>query len=119
MLHSCQERNERVRQRRVAVNSQVVKKYLAFYGAQKFTSVFIKACHCLLCWVRRINFTVPYLVSFRLILILSTKSRPARMASSVLLSGFQTKVLYAFLFSLILYFPYSAENSTNSKINYY
>jgi hypothetical protein len=29
---------------------------------------------------------------------------------------FRLKFLYAFLFSLILYFPYSAENITNSKI---
>jgi len=29
---------------------------------------------------------------------------------------FRLKFLYAFLFSLILYFPYSAENITNSDI---
>jgi len=62
------------------------------------------------------NLTAPHLVPFRLILILSTKSRSARMTSGVLRSGLQTKVLYAFLFSLILYFPYIAENITNSEM---
>jgi len=38
------------------------------------------------------------------------------MTSGVLLSGLQTKVLYAFLVSLILYVPYIAEKITNSEM---
>jgi hypothetical protein len=52
--------------------AQLVKKFPAFYGTRRFMTVFTRARHWSLSWVRWIQSTPSHLISLRLILILSS-----------------------------------------------
>ena len=64
---------------------QLVKKFPAFYGTQRFLS---------LSWVNPIQSTYPHPTSWRSILILSTHLRLG-LPKGLVPSGFPTKTLYA------------------------
>jgi hypothetical protein len=74
--------------------TQLVKKFIAFYGTQRFTTVFI-ARHWSLMWARCIQSTTFHPISLRSILILFSHLRLG-LPSSLYPSGFPTRTLYAF-----------------------
>ena len=75
---------------------QLVKKFPAFYGTRRFTSV----RHLSLSWASPIQSTYPHPTSWRSILILSTHLHLG-LPISLFPSGFPTKTLYAALSSPI------------------
>jgi hypothetical protein len=77
---------------------QVFKNFLMFYGTRNFITVFTRALHESLFWVRWIQTTPTHPISLRSILILSTQLRLG-LPSGLFPSGFPTNILYAFLFA--------------------
>jgi hypothetical protein len=82
--------------------TQLVKKSLAFHGNRKVIAVLRRARHWSLSWVRRLQSTPSHLISPRYILTLYFHPRLG-LQSSIFLSGFPTKILYAFLTSYACY----------------
>jgi hypothetical protein len=78
--------------------TQLVKKFLAFYGTRRLTTVFTTARHWSLFWSRWIYTTSSHLISLRFILILSSYLW-LRFPSCLLLSCFRSKIVYGFLIS--------------------
>jgi hypothetical protein len=69
---------------------------LYIYGTWRFTAVFTTARHRILSWARLIQSTSSRLISLNYNLILSSHLR-LYLPSSLLPSGFPTKILYVFL----------------------
>jgi hypothetical protein len=78
---------------------QPLKNFPAFYGIQRFITVFTRALYWSLSWARSIQSIPPHPISLRSILIVSTHLRLV-LHSGLFPSGFPTNILYAFLFSL-------------------
>jgi hypothetical protein len=100
---------------------QLLKNFPAFYGTQRFVTVFTRALHWSLSWARSIHSVPPHYVSLRFILILSTHLRLG-LPGSLFPSGFPTIILYTFpLFALRATCPahdiYIYKNSVCMKIN--
>jgi len=72
---------------------QLVKKFPAFYGTQRFTTAFITARHLSLSWASSIQSIPPNPTSWRFIFILSSHLRLG-LPSDLFPSGFPTKTLY-------------------------
>ena len=68
---------------------QLVKKFLAFYGTQRFITTFTSARHLSLSWTRSIQ-SMPPPTSWRPVLILSSHLCPG-LPSGLFPSGFPTK----------------------------
>ena len=72
---------------------QLVKKSPAFHGTPRFITALTSVRHLSLSWASPIQSIYPHRTSWRSILILSTHLRLG-LPSSLLLSGFLTKILY-------------------------
>ena len=79
---------------------QLVKKFAAFYGTQRFITALTSVRHLSLSWASPIQSTYPHSTSWRSILISSTHLRLG-LPSGLFPSGFPTKTLYAPLSSPI------------------
>jgi hypothetical protein len=77
---------------------QLLNKFPAFYGTQRFITVFTRALQWSLSWARSIQCIPSHPISLRSVLILSTHLRLG-LSSGLFASGFPTKMLYSFLFS--------------------
>ena len=73
--------------------SQLVKKFPAFYGTQRFITAFTSARQLSLSWVRSIQSISPHTTFRRSILILSSHLLLG-LPSAFFPSGFPTKILY-------------------------
>ena len=73
---------------------QLVKKFPAFYGAQRFITALTSYRHPSLSWASPIQSIYPHPTSWRSILILSTHLRLG-LPSGLFPSSFPTKILYA------------------------
>ena len=80
--------------------TQLLKKFPAFYGTRRFITVFTRASHLSLSWVRATKSMPPYPTSRRSILILSSNLRLGPPCCLLPL-GFPTKNLYSYLLSSI------------------
>jgi hypothetical protein len=80
--------------------AQLLKKLPAFYGTRRFIAVFTTACHWLLPSARRIQFT-PVPSCFFEIHLISLFHLRLGFSSGLLPLDFPTKIIYAFLFSLM------------------
>jgi hypothetical protein len=78
--------------------SQLVKKFLAFYGTRRFISTFKSARHLSLSWASTIQSIHPHPTSSRCILILSSHLL-LRLPCGIFPSGFPTKTQYTPLLS--------------------
>ena len=74
-------------------DSQLVKKFPAFYGTWRFITAFTSACHLSISSARSVQSMPPHPTSGRLILILSSHLRLG-LACYPFPSGFPTKTLY-------------------------
>jgi hypothetical protein len=82
-----------------------LKNFPAFYGTRRFNTVFTRALHWSLSWATPIESTPYHPSSLRHILTLSTHLRHG-LPSGLILYGFPTNILYAFLFSsFVLHAP--------------
>jgi hypothetical protein len=72
---------------------QLVKKFPAFHGTQKFITALTRVRHLSLSWASPIQSIYPHPTSWRSILILSTQLRLG-LPSVLLTSGFPRKILY-------------------------
>jgi hypothetical protein len=72
---------------------QLVKKFPAFHGTQRFITAFTSVPHLSLSWASPIQSIYPHPTSWRPILILSTHLRLG-LPSGLFPSGFPTKTLY-------------------------
>ena len=79
---------------------QLVRKFPAFYGTQRFITAFTSFHHPSLSWASPIQSTCPQPTSWRSILILSTHLRLG-LPSRLFPCGFPTRTLYAPLSSHI------------------
>ena len=79
---------------------QLVKKFPAFHGTQRFITALTSVCHLSLSWASPIQFIYVHPTSWRSILILSTHLRLG-LPRGLLPSGFPTKTLYSPLSSPI------------------
>jgi hypothetical protein len=79
---------------------QPLKNFPAFYGTQRFNTVFTRALHWSLSWAVSILSTPSHPISRRSILMLSTHLR-LDLPSGLFTYGFPTNILYAFLFTPI------------------
>jgi len=73
-------------------------KFLAFYGTQNFIIVFTRNRNCSLSWTRFIHSTPSQPISLRSTRILSSHVYLG-LPSCLFPSGFQTKIIYAFIIS--------------------
>ena len=80
---------------------QLVKKFPAFYGTQRFITAFTSALHLFLSWARSIQSMPPPSHFLKIHLNILLPSLPLRLPSGLFPSGFPTKTLYSPLFSLI------------------
>jgi hypothetical protein len=83
-----------------AANCAASKNFPAFYGTQRFITVFTRALHWSLSWARSIQFIPSHPTSLRSILIWSTPVRPG-LPSGLFPSGYPINIPYVFLFSPI------------------
>ena len=79
---------------------QLIKKFPAFHGTQRFITALTSVRHMSLSWASPIQYIYPHPTSWRPILILSTHLRLG-LPSGLLPSGFPTKTLYTLLSSPI------------------
>ena len=79
---------------------QLVKKFPAFHGTQRFITALTSICHLSPSWASPIQSTYPHPTSWRSILILSTHLHLG-LPSGLFPSGFPTKTLYTRLSSPI------------------
>jgi hypothetical protein len=79
---------------------KLFKNFPAFYGIQRFITVFVRALHCSLSWARLIQSRPPHSTSLRSTLILSTHICLC-LPSGLFPPGFPTKILHAVLVSPI------------------
>jgi hypothetical protein len=82
------------------IGLQLVKKFPAFYGTQRFITAFTSARHLSLFWASSIQSIPPHSTSWRSTLILSSHLRLS-LPSYLFPSGFPTKILYTPLLSPI------------------
>jgi len=75
------------------IGSQLVKKFPAFYGTQRFINVFTNVRNRSLSWARSIQSILPHPTSWRSILILSSNLRLG-IPSGLFPSDFPTKTLH-------------------------
>jgi len=75
------------------IGLQLVKKFPAFYGTQRFITALTSARHLSLSWASSIQSTHPHPTSRRSVLILSSHLRLG-LPSGLLSSGLLTKTLY-------------------------
>ena len=73
---------------------QLVKKFPAFHGTQRFITALTCVCHLSVSWASPIQSIYPHPTSWRSTLILSTLLRLG-LPSGLLPSGFPTKTLYS------------------------
>jgi hypothetical protein len=78
---------------------QLLKNFPAYYGTRRFITVFTRALHWSLSWARSIQSIPHHPIFLRSILILSINLRLC-LLTGLVPSGFPTKILYTFLFSL-------------------
>jgi hypothetical protein len=78
-------------------DSQLVKKFPAFYGTHRFITTFTRPCTWSLSWARRIQSTPSYPICLRATLNISYLY--LSLPSGLFLSGFPVQILYAFLIS--------------------
>ena len=78
----------------------LLKNFPAFYGTQRFITVFPRAFYWSLSWARSIQSTPSHPITLRSILILSTHLHLG-LPSGLFPSYFPTNILYAFLVSPI------------------
>jgi hypothetical protein len=78
--------------------AQLLKNFPTFYGTRRFITVFTRALHWSLSWVRLIQSIPPHPVSLRSTVILFSHPRLG-LPSVLFLYGFPTKILYPFCFS--------------------
>jgi hypothetical protein len=78
--------------------AQLFKNFPAFYGTQRFITVFTRALHWSLSWARSIQSIPPNPIYLRSILILSTHLHLG-LPGGLSPAGFPTIILYAFLFT--------------------
>jgi hypothetical protein len=78
-----------------AASVQLLKNFPAFYGTQRFITVFTIALRRSLSWARTIQ-SIPHRPSLRSVLLLSTHLRLG-LPSGLSPPGFLTNILYAFL----------------------
>ena len=100
---------------------QLVKKFPAFHGTQRFITALTSVLHLSLSWASPIQSTCPHPTSWRSILILSTHLRLG-LPSGLFPSGFPTKTLYTLLSSpylstvlIPLLLPITCEQSQNAS----
>ena len=79
---------------------QLVKKFSAYYGTQRFITPFTSACHLSLSWARSVQSIPPHPTSWRTILIFSSHLCLG-LPSGLFPLGFPTKTLYTPLLSPI------------------
>ena len=89
---------------------QLVKKFPAFYGTQRFITALISVRHLSLSWASPIQSIYPHPISWRSILILSTYLRLG-FPSGLLPSGFPTKTLYPPLLTHTRHMPSPSHSS--------
>jgi len=91
--------------------SQLIKKFPAFYGTQRFITTFTTAHHLSLSWATLIQFMPSHPTSWRSILILSSHLHLG-LPSSLFPLGFPTKTLYTPLLSPhTSYMPHPSHSS--------
>ena len=83
-----------------ANGSQLVKKFVAFYGTRRFIAALTSARHLSVSWASSIQSTSPHPTSWRSILILFSHLSLG-LPNCLFPSGFPTKTLYKPLFSPI------------------
>jgi hypothetical protein len=81
------------------ITTQLVKKFLAFYGIRKFITVLTRTRHWLLSWATCVHSTSSHPISLLSIQILSSHLRLG-LPSGLFLSGFPTKILLCISTSL-------------------
>ena len=79
---------------------QLVKKFPAFHGTQRFITALTSVRHLSLSWASPIQYIYPHRTSWRSVLILSTHLRLG-LPTGLLPSGFPTKTLHTSLSSPI------------------
>ena len=89
---------------------QVVKKFPAFNGTQRFITAFTSAHHLSLPWARSIQSITPHPTSWRSIKILSSHLCLG-LPSGLFPSGFPTKTLYKTLLSPMCHTPCPSHSS--------
>ena len=89
---------------------QLVKKFHAFYGSQRFTITFTSDRHMSLSWASLIQSIPPQPTSWRSILILQFHLRLC-LPSGLFPSGFSTKTLYTPLLSPTCYMTHPPHSS--------
>jgi hypothetical protein len=100
-----------------AANSAATQEFPSIYGTRRFITLFTRALHWSLSWVRAIQYIPSHPISLRPILILSTHLR-LYFPSGLFPSGFSTNILYAFLFSAFCYLPCPSHTLWLDRSNY-
>jgi len=101
------------------IGSQLVKKFLAYYGTRRYITAFTSTRHLSLSWTRSIQSVPSHPTSWRSILILSCHLR-LDLPSGLFPSGFPTKTLCTpFLFPYVLHVPPTSLFSIWSPVEYW